>query len=326
MRRRRKSRAWVMVVVLSLVAGLATTFWLHSPMASPFRYQLGPLSWLGGLSEHAASVENDDLLLYLRPGGCTMSGCLVTPATDIPQGDVQLRLPLYPGAKSTSQLMSTGLSYSMTPYLKAASAKFVLPTDAATAQTWFSHHLAQRGYYAGCCSQTSGDSSSGVSTSGQTYMRRDDPHLQIEIDFEPSGGKTVLFYGAATIALPPRPSNSLLPSDVSQMEMMLMYSGLPLPSEKLQPWRHIVKDATTLQRIVSLINSLPLSSKVVGGTLADPDRATLVFREPNGRSRELSVQVCCGDIALTDSPPLDGKDKLWSAIVSLAAVSGVHVQ
>lgn len=306
MRGRRKSRAWVTAVVLSLVAVLATTFWLHSPMASPFRYQLGPLSWLAGLSEHAASVENGDLRLYLRPGGCTMSGCLVTPATDIPQGDVQ--------------------SDSMTPYLKAASAEFVLPTDAATAQTWFSHHLAQRGYDAGCCSQTSGDSSSGVSTSGQTYMRLGDPHLQIEVDFEPSGGKTVFFYGAATIALPPRPSNSLLPPDVSRMEVMLTYSSLPLPSEKLRLWRHTVKDATTLRRIVSLINSLPLSSKVVGGTLADPDRATLVFREPNGRSREVSMQVCCGDIALTDSPPLGGKDKLWPAIVSLAAASGVHVQ
>lgn len=124
-----------------------------------------------------------------------------------------------------------------------------------------------------------------------------------------------------------RSHGSLLLPDVAQMDVTLMYSNLPLPDgDSLRVWRHTVKDATTLRRFVSLINSLPLSSKAPGGTLADPDQATLVFREPHGRSRELSLQVCCGDIALTDSPTLDGKDRLWPVIVSLAAESGIRVQ
>jgi hypothetical protein len=250
----------------------------------------------------------------------------MTPATDIPQSDVQVRLPLYPGARASSWPILAGLSYPMTPYLKAASAEFALPTDAATAQVWFARQLGRMGYTGGGHG-SSYDPTTGESVTLDTYTRLSDPHFEVEIDIASlAGGSTLLLFGATTVAVPPRPPGSLLPLDVTQMQVTLTY-GRPLSpaGNMLHVWRHTVRDQATLRRFILLANSLPHSSVGLGGTLADWDQASLVFREPGGQSKTLTLRVCCGTIALTDSPPLDGKDKLWPAITALAAAYGVHV-
>jgi hypothetical protein len=248
------------------------------------------------------------------------------PAAGIPQGDVRVRLPLYPGARASRKPIQAGLNYSMTPYLKAASAEFALPTDAATAQTWFAQRLGRMGYTRGDHG-SSFDPNTGESGTFDTYKRLTDPHVVVDVDIASlAGGSTMLIYGATTVTVPTRPPGSLLPLDVTQMQVTLTYEGpISTAGNPLRVWRHTVRDRATLRGFILLVNSLPHSMEGWRGTLATRDQASLVFREPGGRSKTLVYRLCCSPVTLTDSPPLDSNDKLWSAITALAAAHGVHV-
>jgi hypothetical protein len=171
------------------------------------------------------------------------------------------------------------------------------------------------------------DPNTGESGTFDTYNRLTDPHVVVDVDIASlAGGGTMLVYGATTVTVPTRPPASLLPLDVTQMQVTLTYERPITPAENpLHVWRQTVRDRATLRRFILLVNSLPHSMEGLGSTVADWDQASLVFREPGGRSKTLVYRRCCSPVTLADSPPLSSNDKLWPAITALAAAYGVHV-
>jgi hypothetical protein len=92
---------------------------------------------------HAASCLAP-LTLQLRAAtGNTMPPIKAPALAPIQPGTVAVHVPLYPGAAATTaRETDAAIGYPATPYLKTASATYVLPVGVDTAQTWYVQEFA----------------------------------------------------------------------------------------------------------------------------------------------------------------------------------------
>ena len=156
-RRRYVLSAGALLVPVALLLGLCS--WARSSQAGVWPYRIGVVGWLAGLGP-CSTIGDDMVVLHLRPGGCGPFAPGGLAPSDIPTGEVALRLPRYPGAAATDRAPAPVLSLPLDGYLKEASATLLAPRgDPRVVADWYAERLARLGY-------RSAGSGSGVDATG----------------------------------------------------------------------------------------------------------------------------------------------------------------
>jgi hypothetical protein len=260
----------------------AVVAWAHSPWSNAVRYRAGLIGWLSGSVGPCSVVSHDYVTLRLRPGGCGGAGLPADIPTDIPDGEIPLRIPLYPGAMSIDNTLPGVPQTSVDPYLKAAAASFTMPADSAVVVAWYQTRLAS------ICPDPGTAIEMPISDSMLTGIYRQcagKPQHWIEIATLPlSDTGTLLEIAAVAHTPPPRPAWSYIAADVTsmtvqfgsqydraQMKQWAAETGTPIGPP---PWRRTYRDRRILTRFRSLLNSLDRLTGSANGDL-DPRFTTL---------------------------------------------------
>ena len=265
------------------------------------------------------------LTLQLRANGNPVVPLKAPALAPIPPGAVTIHVPLYPGSAVTTARETAGLiSYQATPYLKTASATYILPVGVNTAQTWYVQQFTACGYNpAGSATSTSGPN---TTSTGLTFASRQDANLSVQLGFQVVAGHPLVLYVAEYLATPQRPAGSYLPADVAQVQ--ITYT-LPLPqSPDAGPPPKLyrtVSGVAALRPLVRAVNSL---SRLDVGLSSCPagfgESATLVFQRPDGqRITVLDNADGCRDVTVKPYPPLrDLSQTVWKAVTALVYAGG----
>jgi hypothetical protein len=272
---------------------------------------------------HAASCLAP-LTLQLRAAtGNTMPPIKAPALAPIQPGTVAVHVPLYPGAAATTaRETDAAIGYPATPYLKTASATYVLPVGVDTAQTWYVQEFAACGYTQ--AGSGSGNNGQGVTSTELTFASRHDANISVQVSFQVVAGHPLVLYVAEYIATPPRPAGSYLPADVARVQITLV---LPMSSAGGQQQRisRAVAGAIVPRPLVRAINDL---SRLDVGVHSCPasfgQSATLVFQRPTGKSITVIVDADgCRDVTVKPYPPLtDGSQTVWKAVTALVYAGG----
>lgn len=273
---------------------------------------------------HAAAACVAPLTLRLRPGLHYAPAGLAfpDPAPDIPAGTVVIDVPLYPGAALTAQhFFVPTLDYPDSPYLKAASAEYLLPIDPATAQQWYRQSFTRCGYRV-TGSGESGDARGHTST-GITFTSRANGNLQVNMSFQAlAQAGTVALYVATDVTVPPRRPASYLPADVVRVEVTYQ-PPIPTRGGGAAPRRlyRTIADPTAIGRLVAAINAL---SHVVAGAHTCPSgsgqSATLLFVRRGGQAISVYDDPLCMGVVVGHFPPLiDDHHRVWNTVTALVS-------
>lgn len=265
--------------------------------------------WMTGAL--ASPPPANSVRLQLRPAAPATEA----PVADLPPGEITWDLPLYPGAESVSLPEPLPKHIWVSPYLKAASAQYSLPTSAVEAEKWYREHLAASDFQL----QASGSSGQqGVTTSRNiTYSPHGGDSRRIELTFQATGSDhTVVQYWASTIDTPPRAAGSYLPSNIVKVEVTY------------RPWRwnpptlnRVLTDPKGIAQLVAAVNAL---SRDTRGTHHCPNDlgqgGGLVFVLGNGGFHHVSLQPSCGSTFVDEYPSLVG-NQAWDALVAIMEAS-----
>lgn len=277
-----------------------------------------------GTGVQAAAACAAPLTLRLRPGlryapaGLTFPD----PAPDIPAGAVVIGVPLYPGATLTAQhFFVPTLTYPYSPYLKAASAEYLLPTDSATAQQWYGQNFARCGYRV-TGSGESGDARGHTST-GITFTSRANGNLQVSLSFQTQAqAGTLVLYVATDVTVPPRQPASFLPADVVRVEVAYQ-PPIPARGARTAQGRidRTIADPVAIGRLVAAVNAL---SHVVAGLHTCPggdgQSARLLFVRRGGQAISVYDDPLCVGVVVGHFPALvDDNHRVWNTIMALVS-------
>jgi hypothetical protein len=266
------------------------------------------------------------LTLQLRAAtGNTMPPNKAPALAPIPPGTVTVHVPLYPGAAATTaREISADLSYPWTPYVKTASATYVLPAGVDTAQTWYVQQFAACGYTQ--AGSGSGNNGQGVTSTELTFASGHDANLSVQLSFQVVAGHPLVLYVAEYIATPPRPAGSYLPGDVSRVQITYVLPLPQPPSTGPQPRLYrTVSDAAALRPLVRAINALTrLDVGVRPCPISFGESAALVFQRPAGKPITVIVDADgCRHVTVGPYPPLsDPSQAVWKAVSALVYAGG----
>jgi hypothetical protein len=286
------------------------------PALLPVLLTLG-LARAASAAAAAAPTCAAPLTLRLKPG-LRYGRTVALPGPDIPPGAVVIHVPLYPGAVPTTQrLVMPTFDYPATPYLKAAIAEYLLPTDTVTAEEWYRQRFAPCGYTVTGTGES--HDAHGHSSTGITFTSRSNANLTVQLSFEdvPHGG-TLLLYVAEDVTVPPRPPGSYLPGDIVRVNVTYLLPLLQSGGVQRRLHRTITSPAA-IHRLVAALNAL---SHIVPGRHTCPadngQSATLVFVRRNGRTVRVYDEPVCVGVVVGHFPPLiDDHDRVWATITAL---------
>lgn len=269
------------------------------------------------LSSEPASAETDHTRLILRPGlhgpaYTSEQPALDQPAKDIPKREVVVDLPLFPGAVDVSKTKLPGrsFSYSMSPYLKTASAVYLIPAHSGAAWVWCHKHLLASGYSpngAGYSGQTNNFDNIQITVDYCKGDRLNDDHTSVKVSIEPSEqGKSLLWYTAEVVERPERDPRTLIKSNVARIDITHNILG-PSPQTKTCA----ISSKTEIDKIVSSFNALIRDNRGVGhhGSTAIVDTYTIVFTSTDKSKNVVNMDLSGirdGGLSLIDSDGLFG--------------------
>jgi hypothetical protein len=261
------------------------------------------------------------LTLSLQPGLPYLAHVVPKPSPDIPPGPVVIHVPLYPGALPTTQQAGGPIGAPASPYLKAATATYALPTDAGTATSWYQQQFARCGYRVSAHGQTS--TAQGVSTSVE-FTSTSNPNLTVQLAFQDTAGGSLVLYVAEDVTVPPRPPGSYLPRDVVRVNVTYL---LPLPQKPVVIHGRIIQgrlhraitNPAAIHTLVAAINAL---RQIVAGVHTCPagngQSATMIFVRRNVRTVQVYDDPYCMGVVVGHYPPLiDEGRRVWNTITAL---------
>ena len=234
-----------------------------------------------------------------------------TPPRNMPRGPVAVPLPLYPGAMPYHGAVPPApFTVPSSPYLKAATAAFVIPTNWFSAKSWYDAHMTAVGYGAvGSASVAVGGSPFARSPT-LFYQSRTNPDLAVDVGFPDAAGRaafsspsTVVQYWVIDEVPPRRPPASRLPGDV----VRVIISALPEPSAPLGVAAHAltatVARPATVARLVADVNVL---REPLGGVYSCPAMpfgqkdagADLSFVTAEGRDIAVAITLGCPPVVV----------------------------
>jgi hypothetical protein len=319
-----KQKRGLLLIALFLML-CAITAWAHSPWSYRARYRVGMIVWLSGSVGPCSAVSRGMVTLRLRPGGCGGANLPADAPSDIPDGEVPLRIPLYPGAMPSDRYLHDVPQTSVDSYLKAAAASFTMPANATTVVAWYQTRLVS------LCpgSGTSIEMPMADATLIGIYRScGGSPQRWLEIATLPlSDTSSLLEIAAVAHTPPPRPEWSYVPADVTSMtvEFGSNYTRAQMNQWAAEtgstigqlPWRRTYRDRQTLTRFRNLVNGLDRLTVSAGGVI-DPRYTTITFQQPDGARLRFTKADRCFGIVVNGSLPLDDStNDLDSAISAL---------
>jgi hypothetical protein len=317
-------RAPLLTVLFLLLCAL--TAWAHSAWSDAVRYRIGMVGWLSGSVGPCSSVAHGEVTLRLRPGGCGGASLPEDIPSDIPAGEIPMRVPLYPGAVSTDRHLPGVPQSDLDSYLKAAAASFTVPADPATVVAWYQTRIASA-----CTGAGTGvdEPVSDVTLTGIYSACAGLPRRWVEIATLPlSDTSTLLEIAGVVHTPPPRPQWSYVPANVAsmtvrfdshydraQMKQWAAETGSPIGPP---PWRRTFRDRPTLARFRALVNGLEPLTASANGDL-DPRYTIITFQQPNGARLTFTQEDCCMGIRVNGALALDDSNSgLDKALLALA--------
>jgi hypothetical protein len=254
------------------------------------------------------STGDASLQLVLTPGAHWPSARSQEIPDDLPPGNLQLDLPLFPGAVHTDeQAERAAFGVPSTLYMKSACVTYRTESDQQTVLNWYGDALTARGY-ARSSAQTSRKAETVVAQGISLVREEGTTRIEVSISvIAAKDGGTLLFHVATAVVPPvyPVPGSVLrVPGSPVSLEIT-QYAGLNPGPHTLQPLRSItVHDEATVQSIVDEINHLP---KLTGYVISCPDddgsHLTLVFHEAAGARHVVRVGLRgCQFIAVPPAP------------------------
>lgn len=215
-------------------------------------------------------------------------------------GALRVMLPLYPGAKKLSD--PGDMSWKPTqnsPYLDAVRADYVTLADADSVASWYSERLTALGYK--------------EAMANQPYITYEADQVQITLDFLAIGsGKTVIQYWVTAIATPARTSASLIPIDVTELEVEY-HSGRGTATV-----RRTITDRADVMTLVRMVNGLSRDTRGTHGCTMDGGAAaTLDFLSGAGEHSAVTLLPACYSAAISGTPLYDQNLQLWRAVARM---------
>jgi hypothetical protein len=257
----------------------------------------------------------DRLTLHLEPG-LRLGRSHIEPEPDIPLDPVTLTVPLFPGAvPTTDQQRLPAVTYFANPYLKSAMANFKLPSNFVHALLWYRDAFTESGYRV---QGTNMKREHGVlQSSGLQFQDVANSKVIVSLSFQDlPGGQTHAFYLAAAVTLPPRPSDSYLPTDIRQVRI------------EYRPWRlamrdpslHLVlEERTSIERLIDAINSLTdiAAGGFGGGSESHGQGARLTFVTESGTEVPVSIRPSHRLVRVAASRTLIDTGGVWDLVSQL---------
>lgn len=235
----------------------------------------------------------------------------MTPPSDIPPGDVAISLPLYPKAMPAGGKPGTPSLLPRSPYVKAGVVEYVAPVDRKGAEAWYRQKLGETGYKE---FMSGSHETFGVLTSTSIgFEAPEDSNLRVLLDFEQAGsGRTLVRYGGMLIAVPARPAESLIASDVVKVEITYH------PPDHQPTQTRTLTASTEIAGLVTRINALRRDTRGAhGGFLYAGQRAELAFVSQDGTMKLISVDPSNGSVVVERTVLLDDQGGVWKAVSAL---------
>lgn len=241
------------------------------------------------------AITQDSVTLKLAPDAWVRNH--TTDYTPPPPADIEVVLPVYPGATSTRKASAIGdMGTPMTSDLVSAEAYYQSIASPKTIEQWYAAKLATFGYVTG---GRGSSNAGGVRSTFYSFNKKGtmgDPTSAPEIDlgFITTNGHTMFKLRATFIDLPQRKSDSILPDDVVRV---VLRQGKNV---------HTVTDGTWIHHVVTAINGLqpdppgtrscPTTAMVPGQAPPNPlpDTIHAEFIEQDGTKIPVVFSMPCG--------------------------------
>lgn len=222
------------------------------------------------------------------------------PAPDIPNTRVTVILPLYPHAVSTNDSYPmTDIGYAMSPYVETSEAEFTLPSDIATAETWYKKTLETIGYKM-FMSGGPNNSKTGEHSKSVAFASTSNRDLWVQLSFEQiSGGKTFLKCGVSDILTPPRAADTKISGDVTRVDVTYKPN-----SQTRQSITRTIVNPQTISSWVTEINSLPRDARGMHGSFFNNGQADLVFATKDGKAFHVHIDPSGSSVIVNGGPGL----------------------
>lgn len=212
-------------------------------------------------------------------------------------------VPLYPGSERIAGKTLVSLfGFPVGAGVKDASSPvYRLPVPAATAESWYTRMMEQRGYRLVSRGYAAQDSS--AVTQGLEFAKGVEDTQQAGLSFQETGpGSCDMQYSTVSITLPVRPASTEIasPRDVRQIAVVYRAWRYGSPSQHFSITNH-----REIARVVRILNALPPSIPMPEHCAADFGQgATLTVEFANHRQWVVRDNAACDSVRIPGAPPL----------------------
>ncbi|EPZ50922.1 MULTISPECIES: hypothetical protein [Alicyclobacillus] len=208
-----------------------------------------------------------------------------------PASPVTLTLPFISSLKpSTQAFPDANHSIPVEDYVQTGSAEYTIEAPMDSVEAWYKQAFPAQGYHQVGSGQTGNFKTGTYSESlifAPTSQQSMDP-LSVTVSFEPiDNGQTLVDYWVSDVVLPPRPQDTYLPSNVSEVDVTVTGSATASAAnsaasgtsgENSDNASMKITDATTIQKLVAAINGL---TNVASEGVSSGATATAASNAPN---------------------------------------------
>ena len=255
-----------------------------------------------------------------------------TPPANMPRGPVPVPLPLYPGAAPYYGATPRGpVTVPSSPYLKAATAAYVIHTNWLSAESWYDAHMTAAGYRAAGGVSFALGGSPFAPAPVLFFQSRSNPELTVDVGFPDVSGRAAVFsastvvqYWVVDVVPPPRPRGSLLPADVVRVVISALPDAVARSDVAAQTLTATITRPAAIARLVAGVNALVeptggvYSCPASSGGMVDPG-ADLAFVTANGRAIPVTITLGCPPLAVVAKRydlSLSEDSSLWTDVVA----------
>lgn len=306
-----------------LAAGRSKILWAAGLVLSPLAVAMlvlaasAPVPTLARVAaDRGASTSPPLVTLRLQPGLHFPGSIPIKPAPDIPPGDVNIQVPLYPEARPAEGIYARpGFTVQISPYLKSAWAMYRLPVSPSMAMIWYRGQFASNAYTLGPSAQ----GGQGENTVAElSFISRGNPNLSVQVSFQGvAGDATVITYFAQDVVVPSSQAMHLSGpfSEVHISYRPFQQLGGPPQATTVST----LTAASVIAALVSQINALAPAVSRTAGCEGDLNAgATLVFVRANGSTVSVEDRPACFRVTVSGNAPLsDTNQAVWGLVSRL---------
>lgn len=246
-----------------------------------------------------AYAANEQVTLHLKAlGKDSKSFPTERPPLPIPPGELEITLPVYPGALSLAPEYNCGsCAVHGSPYEKCDIVVYQVPTNPESVLNWYQKALTDAGF-----EERGGRGSGSHSEDGHavneiyrqfTSNKLGDKDLEVWLSARSDGeNRSIVRCLADAIDTPQRPADSFLPDDIKSVKITRFYDLRTGPNEPIDAsddrYRQakIITDPRQISVLVASFNGLPVESRGLHGGDEMTHHWELVFSQENGTKIE----------------------------------------